>query len=166
MATDSEIGGGVSRNEAVPDALAARRRAVMGLLAGARADELANAWTAIARKPAYRVIRAPETGLVMLRGRAGGGGKPFNLGEATVTRAVVALETGETGYAYALGRDKKKALFGALFDALWQSADHREAVETHLAGPLAEARREADAAARGETAATRVDFFTMVRGED
>ncbi|MBA5778959.1 phosphonate C-P lyase system protein PhnG [Stappia sp. F7233] len=138
----------------------------MGLLAGAHVGELASAWAAIARQPAYRVIRAPETGLVMLRGRAGGGGKPFNLGEATVTRAVVALETGETGFAYALGRDKKKALFSALFDALWQRADHRDAVETLLARPLAEARRKADAETKSETTATRVDFFTMVRGED
>ncbi|NRG16953.1 phosphonate C-P lyase system protein PhnG [Rhizobiales bacterium] len=143
-----------------------RRKAVMALLARSDTERLANAWEALSNKPAFRTLRAPETGLVMMRGRAGGGGRPFNLGEATVTRAVVTIESGETGYSYALGRDRKKALYAALFDALWQTEKHRDEVERGLIAPLAEDLEAADATARAETAATKVDFFTMVRGED
>ncbi|MXN64954.1 phosphonate C-P lyase system protein PhnG [Stappia sp. GBMRC 2046] len=144
----------------------ARRKNVMALLARSDTGRLAAAWEALTNKPGYRTVRAPETGLVMVRGRAGGGGRPFNLGEATVTRAVVTIETGETGYSYALGRDRKKALYAALFDALWQAPRHRGELERSLIGPLARDLEGADARSRAETAATKVDFFTMVRGED
>lgn len=143
-----------------------RRKDVMALLARSDTGRLASAWEALSNQPKYETVRAPETGLVMVRGRAGGGGRPFNLGEATVTRAVVTIETGETGYSYALGRDRKKALYAALFDALWQAKSHRDEVEQSLIGPLARDLEAADAKARAETAATKVDFFTMVRGED
>ena len=43
--------------------------------------------------PDYRVLRGPEAGLVMVRGRTGGGGAPFNLGEMTATRCTVRTET-------------------------------------------------------------------------
>ncbi len=101
----------------------------------------------------------------MVRGRIGGDGAPFNLGEATVSRAAVRLSTGEVGFGYTLGRDRQKAQMIALCDALIQSADHAGAVEAKVLAPL----RAAIAAERNrkaaETAATRVDFYTMVRGE-
>ncbi len=59
--------------------------------------------------PAHEDLREPENGLVMVRGRIGGDGAPFNLGEATVSRAAVRLATGEVGFGYALGRDRRKA---------------------------------------------------------
>ena len=151
---------------APPETGEPRRRDVMALLANAKTERLAGAWEALSDKPSYRTVRAPETGLVMVRGRTGGGGRPFNLGEATVTRAVVTIESGETGYSYALGRDRKKALYAALFDALWQAKSHRNEVERSLIAPLSRELESADAKARAETAATKVDFFTMVRGED
>ena len=101
-----------------------------------------------------------------MRGRIGGGGAPFNFGEATVTRATVRLATGEVGHAYALGRDKEKARLSAIADALWQDPGRRGDVETRIVAPLKAAIAEADDARRAETAATKVDFFTMVRGED
>ena len=73
----------------------------MALLAGAEAERVAAAWSAFPDKPEFRILRGPETGLVMVRGRTGGGGDAFNLGEATVTRATVRLATGEVGHAYA-----------------------------------------------------------------
>ena len=102
----------------------------------------------------------------MLRGRIGGDGAPFNLGEATVTRAVVELPTGERGFAHILGRDAEKARLAAIADALWQRQAARAEIETAIVA-LIEARIAAEAAkTRAETAATRVDFFTLVRGED
>lgn len=112
------------------------------------------------------MLRGPETGLVSVRGRIGGGGAPFNFGEATVTRATVRLPSGEIGHAYALGRDKEKARLSAIADAVWQNPARRAEVEDKILGPLRAAQVEADATRRAETAATKVDFFTMVRGED
>jgi alpha-D-ribose 1-methylphosphonate 5-triphosphate synthase subunit PhnG len=110
-------------------------------------------------------VRGPETGLVMVRGRIGGGGDPFNLGEATVSRATVRLATGEIGHGQLLGTDKERARYAAIFDALYQNETYHPAVEAlheQIAARIAaKDRRKAE-----ETAATRVDFFTMVRGED
>ncbi len=142
------------------------RRRTAGLLAKASADELQAAWDKLPDKPDVKAVRGPETGLVMVRGRIGGGGAPFNLGEATVTRATVLLPSGVAGHAHALGTDKTKARLAAIFDALWQEEATRSFVESALLGPV-EARVAAeDNRTAEETAATRVDFFTMVRGED
>ena len=144
----------------------ARRKAAMAALAAAPAEDLQTLWRDAGFAVEARPLRGPETGLVTLRGRMGGGGAPFNFGEATVTRATVRLATGEIGHAYALGRDRDKARISATIDALWQRADMRAAVEERIIAPLAVKAARADAQRRAETAATRVDFFTMVRGED
>ena len=141
------------------------RQANMAALAAARGEDLARAWAGWAQKPDFTVVRGPETGLVMVRGRAGGGGAPFNVGETTVTRATVRLGSGEVGHCYALGRDGDKARLAALFDALWQRAADRPDVEAVVAA-LRAAADAADTQRREETAATRVNFFTMVRGDD
>ncbi len=71
--------------------------------------------------PSHDDLREAEHGLVMVRGRIGGDGAPFNLGEATVSRAAVRLASGELGFGYTLGRDREKARMIALCDALVQS---------------------------------------------
>jgi len=143
----------------------AARQSAMALLARAESGELDAMLARLAPVPAAADLRPPEIGLVMLRGRTGGDGAPFNLGEATVARAAVRLEGGATGFAYRLGRDASAARAAAIVDALWQDGARRPAVEAALA-PI-RARLEAEAAElRAETAATKVDFFTLVRGED
>ncbi len=143
------------------------RRAVMAVLARAPAVDLARLWEEAGLDAAgVQTLRGPETGLVTVRGRIGGGGSPFNVGEATLTRATVRLPTGEVGHAYALGRDRDKARLSAIIDALWQRAGMRERVEQSIIAPLAALLEAADSRRRAETAATKVDFFTMVRGED
>ncbi|HXW27158.1 MAG TPA: phosphonate C-P lyase system protein PhnG [Xanthobacteraceae bacterium] len=142
------------------------RRAAMAVLARAQAAEIAAGLAALGPAPAHAEVRPAETGLVMVRGRIGGDGAPFNLGEATVTRCAVQLATGEIGFGYVLGRDRDKARLAALADALWQSADHRAAIERAVLAPLRARQAERLARAREETAATKVDFFTLVRGED
>jgi alpha-D-ribose 1-methylphosphonate 5-triphosphate synthase subunit PhnG len=111
------------------------------------------------------VLRAPEIGLVMVRGRIGGDGAPFNLGEATVTRAAVSLPGGVIGFGHVLGRDREKARLAALADALWQAPATRDAVEALLA-PVRERIAAETTLKRERAAATRVDFFTMVRGDN
>ncbi|HEY2754564.1 MAG TPA: phosphonate C-P lyase system protein PhnG [Pseudolabrys sp.] len=141
------------------------RRAAMAVLAQSDAQTLALALSSVG-DVGFTELRAPESGLVMLRGRIGGDGAPFNVGEATVTRAAVKLSSGETGFSYVLGRDQQKARLAALCDALWQSETHRPHIEANVLTPLRDAQAERAAQARAQTAATRVDFFTLVRGEN
>jgi len=142
----------------------AARRDVMAVCTEASGEELDGIVAAIAPSLAAVDRRPVQTGLVMLRGRMGGDGRAFNLGEATVTRAAIVLPDGRTGFAYQLGRDRAKARAAAVIDALWQGAERR-AVERALA-PIRARLAEAEALAARRTAATRVNFFTMVRGED
>jgi len=112
-------------------------------------------------------VRPPEVGMVMMRGRIGGDGAPFNVGEATVTRAVVRLETGEIGYSYMLGRSKQKARIAAILDAIGQSSTERMMqLEESFVAPVTKRVQAAQQSRRTETQATRVNFFTMVRGDD
>ncbi|MDO9296495.1 phosphonate C-P lyase system protein PhnG [Bradyrhizobium sp.] len=142
----------------------AQRKAAMAVLAHSDAAEIARRLEPIA-VPAYENLREPENGLVMLRGRIGGDGAPFNLGEATVSRAAVRLASGEVGFGYTLGRDRRKAQMIALCDALVQSSEFSVAVEENVLAPLRAAMISERDRRASETAATRVDFYTMVRGE-
>ncbi|WP_276571574.1 phosphonate C-P lyase system protein PhnG [Bradyrhizobium sp. dw_78] len=142
----------------------ALRKAAMAVLAYSDAAQIAARLDMMAL-PAHEDLREPENGLVMVRGRVGGDGAPFNLGEATVSRAAVRLVTGEVGFGYTLGRDRQKARLIALCDALIQTAGHADMVEAQVLAPLrAVVASDRHRRAR-ETAATRVDFYTMVRGE-
>lgn len=137
---------------------------MMGLLATAPTDQLRLHLSRLGPEPESTWLRPPETGTVMLRGRIGGTGAPFNLGEMTVTRCVLRLQDGTVGHAHVQGRDKSHARRAALIDALWQADP--QGIDAAILSPLrdqAEAVRRARAA---RAAATRVDFFTLVRGED
>jgi alpha-D-ribose 1-methylphosphonate 5-triphosphate synthase subunit PhnG len=147
----------------------AARRAAMAACAEASAGELGAALASLAATLGDPVhaedLRPAEAGLVMLRGRMGGDGQPFNFGEATVTRASVRLPGGIVGHAWHLGRDKSRARAAAVLDALWQSPATRDAVEAALAPVRSRIEVGRTAHAR-QVAATRVEFFTLVRGED
>lgn len=146
--------------------LSARRRAAMAVLAEADAAEIAGFLETIGPLPAHAELRPSENGLVMLRGRIGGDGAPFNMGEATVSRAVVRLASGEIGFGYVLGRDRVKARLISLCDALLQNSAYDAILESKVISPIrARIAAARDAAAR-QAAATKVEFFTLVRGED
>ena len=138
------------------DWIALLARAPLPLLQAGLADTV--------RDPA-RWLRRPETGLMMVQGRAGGTGERFNLGELTVTRCALRLADAPApvGVAYVLGRSHQQAELAARADALLQDATQRETLELHLLAPL----RRHLAAQRGQRAqraqATRVDFFTLAR---
>jgi alpha-D-ribose 1-methylphosphonate 5-triphosphate synthase subunit PhnG len=141
-----------------------RRKAAMAVLADASTAEIAGQLAAISL-PAHEGLREAENGLVLVRGRIGGDGAPFNLGEATVSRAAVRLASGEVGFGYTLGRDREKAQLIALCDALVQSNEFADDVETQVIAPLRAAMLARRSGRAAEVAATRVDFYTMVRGE-
>ncbi|WP_028032216.1 phosphonate C-P lyase system protein PhnG [Chelativorans sp. J32] len=142
------------------------RREAFAVLAAAPEEALVQLWRDSGLPDDGMLLRGPETGLVALRGRVGGGGSPFNFGEATVTRASVKLPSGEIGHAYALGRGREKARISATIDALRQKAEMVAEVDRKILEPLARNLREQDERRRAEIAATRVEFFTMTRGED
>lgn len=138
----------------------------MRACADASEAELEAAIAALGTLPAAEELRPPQTGLVMLRGRIGGSGPAFNVGEATVTRAALRLETGAMGFSYLLGRSHRRARLAALVDALGQDRDCRTKLQQSLVAPVMARSAGAEAQRRAEAAATKVDFFTLVRGED
>lgn len=137
------------------------RRRWMAVLARADADAIAALLGGCDELPGHTILRGPEAGLVMVRGRAGGGGAAFNLGEMTVTRCTVRAATGHVGHAYVAGRDTRQAELAALVDALMQDPDRRGDTEARVIAPLRhrQAARRDDRACKA--AATRVQFFAM-----
>ena len=158
-----------SPSDATGGSIAARQR-WLGVLAKASLAELEEAWEKLADRPRYRVLRRGETGLVMVRGRIGGTGAPFNFGEMTMTRAAIQLldadgEVSHTGFGYSAGRSARKAELIALFDALLQTPSRYDEIAEAVVTPIADRQQAAKAALAAKVAASKVDFFTMVRGE-
>ena len=146
-----------------PAATPDRRQRWLSILAKAPGDRLEALWSALGPVPAYTVLKRPEIGLVMLRGRISGSGDPFACGEMTVTRAAVRLASGQVGLGYVAGRGLRHAEIAAALDALGQVAEWQQTIEDRIVAPLAaeaEARRRKRAA---KAASTRVDFFTVAR---
>ncbi len=137
-------------------------RAVVAVFAAATSSELAAAFAVVMDGSDVVELKPPETGLVMLRGRTGGDGAAFNVGEATVTRAIVRIGAA-IGHSYRLGRDKPAARNAAILDALWQLPDQRERIETLVLTPIRERIAAARAQSSFEAASSRVEFFTLAR---
>jgi alpha-D-ribose 1-methylphosphonate 5-triphosphate synthase subunit PhnG len=158
--------GSASRDGARHD-VAARQR-WLAILARASLSELESAWDGVAEKPRYALLRPTESGLALVRGRIGGTGQPFNLGEMTMTRAAVQLRRpgGDPviGFAYIAGRQARRAELVAVFDAMLQLPEHPDRIAERVIAPLA-ARQSADKGAMArKIAASKVEFFTVVRG--
>ncbi|WNK20287.1 phosphonate C-P lyase system protein PhnG [Halomonas piscis] len=126
---------------------------------------LESRWAALDIHEHHRCVRGPETGMAMVRGRMGGTGSAFNLGEVTMTRASVALDDGTLGHGWVRGRDRRHAELIALVDACTQQAGLVRRIDDELIAPLHDALTTRDVQASRTAAATRVDFFTLVRGE-
>jgi alpha-D-ribose 1-methylphosphonate 5-triphosphate synthase subunit PhnG len=137
------------------------RRHWMSVLARAGANELENCLAANGGPPAYQRLRGPESGLVMVRGRAGGGGAKFNLGEMTVTRCTVRTAAGQVGHAYVAGRDARQAELAAVFDALLQDPARSDALREDVIAKLAAEQAAARTEVARKAAATKVQFFAM-----
>lgn len=137
------------------------RQTWLGLLARAPLDIL-EAWAA-GGVPPHTWLRRPETGLVMLRGRAGGTGARFNFGEMTVTRCALRIASGEAGIAYVQGRSQRHAELAALADGMLQARARAPAVQRDLIAPLQAQLAQRRHRERARAQATRVEFFTLVR---
>lgn len=146
------------------------RQRWMSVLARSPLAELENAWRELVQshphcKSRYKFLRAPECGLAMVRARAGGSGDRFNLGEMSLTRCALKLESGEVGVSYVQGRSKRKAEIAAHADALLQSRATHDAVMREVVQPLRDQLERRASETRNKAAQTRVEFFTLVRGD-
>ena len=133
----------------------------MAILARADGDQIDALLAGCGDLPGHTILRGPECGLVMVRGRAGGGGSAFNLGEMTVTRCTIRTDTGFVGHAYVAGRETRRAELAALVDALMQDADRTGEIESGVIARLAECQARHTAERAAKAAATRVQFFAM-----
>lgn len=143
----------------------AARKSWMSLVAKAPSGRVAKLLDAAIARPDFTWLRAPEIGSTMVRGRAGVTGAPFNLGEVTVTRCALTLSSGEVGHAYVMGRSKTDAEAAALVDALMQGAD-ADRIRSAVLAPLKAEQVQEKTSRAAKAAATKVEFFTMARGED
>lgn len=140
------------------------RQRWMSVLSKADFEDFEALWSNLPSKPDWTTVRAPEVGMVMVRGRAGGTGGRFNLGEAAVTRCAVQLDYGATGFGYVIGRNKRHAELAAVVDAMMQTPSHRDTLERALIAPLSMRHDERTTQRGRKAASTKVEFFTMVRG--
>jgi alpha-D-ribose 1-methylphosphonate 5-triphosphate synthase subunit PhnG len=141
------------------------RRQWLSVLARATRSELEAAWTLQGEMPRPEHVRAPESGMVMLRGRVGGTGDAFNLSEASVTRCALRVGSGALGVGYVLGRDRRKAELVAVFDALLQDDARHAQTQREVIEPMARRQAEQRDAASRAASTSKVEFFTFVRGE-
>jgi len=141
----------------------ARRQRWLSLLAKAPEKRLEALWTDLGTVPSYKLLRRPEIGLVMVKGRISGSGAPFAAGEMTVTRAAVRLDSGELGFGYVGGRHPRQAEIVAAIDALGQRAEWRQPIEDRIVAPLAAEAEARHQDIRTRAASTKVDFFTVAR---
>jgi len=143
----------------------AARQQWLAVLARASLPQLEAGLPSLETLPALMHVRPAEVGMVMLRGRIGGTGNPFNVGEASVVRCAVRLGNGPLGVSYALGRDKRRAELAAVCDALLQDPRHHDALQHELVQPLAREQARKRAQTHSDVAQSKVEFFTLVRGE-
>lgn len=137
------------------------RRRWMSVVARADAARLAALLDACGGPPGHTILRGPEGGLVMVRGRAGGSGAAFNLGEMSVTRCTIRTDSGMIGHAYVAGRDARRAELAAIVDAMMQDPDRAGEIETQVIVPLETEQQAVRDLRAAKAAATRVNFFAL-----
>lgn len=138
----------------------------MSVMAKSSGQQLIALTDSFIKEADFKTIRAPEIGLVQVRGRMGGTGSRFNLGDTTITRCVVQSSAGHYGYAFIRGRDKDHALCAAKLDALMQEHPLKGVIDIQVIEPLQRQLRERQKRKQSETERTQVKFFTLVRGEE
>ncbi len=111
----------------------------------------------------FRDLKKPEVGLVLVAGRVGAIGDPFGVGEVTVSRCVIELD-GVTGVGYIRGRNPHHARMIAVIDALLQG-ERADIAKRLVVDPLVERRQQRERSRSAEVNASRVEFFTLVRGD-
>jgi len=146
-------------------AIPEQRQRLLSVLALSPFSSLLELWPQTVKDYEVQYLRAPETGMVMLTGRAGATGEPFNVGEVAVSRCALSCE-GQTGIGYVQGRALAQAEHIALLDALFQNPRYQRQILEQVVEPLQQALARHKSAANAKAAASKVEFFTLVRGDN
>lgn len=145
----------------------ADRRTWMAVLARSSEVDIEQSWSCLADRPRYSFIRPPEVGLVMVQARISTSGLRFHVGEATITRCIIQLASESApGFGYVAGQRPRHAELVAVFDALLQHPFYRETIQHTVIAPLASSLERKLRSRAAEAATTKVEFFTLVRGEE
>jgi alpha-D-ribose 1-methylphosphonate 5-triphosphate synthase subunit PhnG len=141
------------------------RKSLLALLAKSNSNSINECWKNLNISPEFMFLKKPEIGMVMVRAKAGGDGEDFNMGEMTVTRCIVQLDSKQVGYGYTAGRDKEKSKLIALVDACFQVETLRKRIKDEVLEPLCSLLNQKQSTQKTKTDTSKVNFFTMVRGE-
>ena len=143
------------------------RKEWMGVLARTGTESLEAAYARLDPEPRFEHLRPPEVGMAMVRARAEARGRavqPRRNDHVPLLGPPCGRQRGPR--LRGLGAMRGTPNWRRCFDALLQDPESgpalRRAVIEPLSASLAEGRRRRAA----KTAATRVNFFTMVRGQD
>jgi alpha-D-ribose 1-methylphosphonate 5-triphosphate synthase subunit PhnG len=142
-----------------------QRQKNLSILAKAPLSNMLEYWQGISVDETFKFLKKPEIGMAMVRAQAGNGGENFNMGEMTMTRCVIQLDSDEIGYGYVAGRSKKKSELIALIDACWQKQSLKITIEEKIIEPLYNIEKNKEQKIKENTKASKVNFYTMVRGE-
>lgn len=142
-----------------------QRQKNLSILAKASLVTMRKYWESIGANATFVFLKKPEVGMAMVRAQAGGGSEDFNMGEMTMTRCVVRLDSEEIGYGFVAGRSKKKSELIAIIDASWQTESLKKIIEEKIIDPLYRLQIYREQKVAEDTKTSKVNFFTMVRGE-
>jgi alpha-D-ribose 1-methylphosphonate 5-triphosphate synthase subunit PhnG len=137
------------------------RQSWLGVLARASAAQILSLLENAPSLPEFQHLRVPESGMAMVRGRMGGGGSAFNLGEMTLARCSIRDAAGRLGHGYAAGRDTAQVELIARLDAVLQDDALYPLYDQAVLRPLAAAQAARRAGIEARAAATEVKFFTL-----
>ncbi|MGH1440411.1 MAG: phosphonate C-P lyase system protein PhnG [Cellvibrionaceae bacterium] len=141
------------------------RQDSLSVLAKSTLENINKYWNEVNISPDFIFLKKPEVGMVMVRAQTSGETQQFNMGEMTVTRCVVRLESEEMGYGYVSGRNKEKSTLVALIDACSQVPSLKDVVQKKVIDPLSELQIAVEKKQEEKIKPSKVNFFTMVRGE-
>lgn len=143
----------------------ARRQHWMSVLARADWADIEHRWKSVGIDLPYTILREPEIGLAQIRGKMANKGDVFNVGDTTITRASVQFKNDVVGHCYTMGRNLDKALTCAVIDGVLQHDQHNQVVMDAVIAPLQQAFIEKRKHRKQEIETSKVDFFTLVRGD-
>lgn len=133
----------------------------LGILARSGFDDIMVHLRSAPPLPDFTLLRHAETGMAMVRGRIGGAGAPFNLGEITISRCSIRDATGAIGHGYATGRDLRQVELIARLDAVLQNPALHAPMAATVLTPLAARIADRRAAIEAQARETEVKFFTL-----
>ncbi|MFH2093346.1 MAG: phosphonate C-P lyase system protein PhnG [Pseudomonadota bacterium] len=137
----------------------------IGLLGSADPADLESALEKLNHSIEFTHIVKPETGMLMVQAKADGSNSRFNLGEITVSKCILEINGQYMGAGWTMGSNLRHAELAALFDGLFQDPLLQETLNQTLIPLLKDKQLAKDERRLKDAADTKVEFFTLKRGE-